>query len=887
MECVGLGEPLDRGAGNAGAAPDLLDAGKGQGAPRYRDLRAVDIGKPADLPEPKPHRQVTPLSALERAIPMAVVDRHRAHLDAMLARVGDDLGRRIEAHRLGIEQSRAEYVGVVMLHPAAGISDLGERGGVAFGEAVAAEPLDLLECALGEVPGIAARDHPADQFVVEMADAPGQLERRHRAAQLVGFGRREPGTDDRDLHRLLLEQRHAQGLLEYRTQFGLGIFRLFLALAPTQIGMDHIALDGPWPHDRDLDHEVVEFRRLHPRQHRHLRTAFDLEDAERVGLLDHPVDVGIVVLEIGHPDRDALVLFQQIEGAVHAAEHAEAQHVDLHELQRIDVVLVPFDNLAIDHARRLDRYEIVEPRLGQHEPAWMLGEMARRPDQLAGEAQGQLEPMVLRVEVEARDLLVGDALHRPAPDQPGQHLGEIARQPQRLADFGDRATGPIAGDDRRERRTLATVGLIDPLDDLLAPLMLEIDIDIGRLLAFAAHEPLEQEFVLDRVDRGDAKQITDAAVRGRSAALAQNAPAPAFGDDRVHGQEVGCIAELVDETELVPDLIGIGLGDTDGEFRGGRLRGQRGERLLCGSPGHDLLVGILILDLAQIEPAHRRNVGTGLDRVGESGEPALHLGRRLEGPVHEPLAPVAQRVDRGLLADRGDHVLQRSAFGRMIENIPGGDRAQAILRCHGRQLVQPDRVVGPAAKGQGAKAARAEDVGDVGHLAAGNRVRPIGQQDRDQTVGMVRDVGPAEDTAAFAAAGLADREQTSQPAPRGPIGRVEQQGMAFRGLGPRSRDHAHAGRLLTVPSAHDTGNRTPIGETERPMPEQLGGGEQLLGAAGASQEREMARHLQFDIARHQPNIPCMYQLRSPVPASTPSPRRNSQKRSPPSTSTRK
>src|SRR3546814_8771799 len=69
---------------------------------------------------------------------------------------------------------------------------------------------------------------------------------------------------------------------------------------------------------------------------------------------------------------DPLHLLQEVEGAVHAAEHAEPKHVDLHELERVDVVLVPLDDLPVVHARRLDRHEIVEPLLRQHKATRML-----------------------------------------------------------------------------------------------------------------------------------------------------------------------------------------------------------------------------------------------------------------------------------------------------------------------------------------------------------------------------------------------------------------------------------------------------------------------------------------------------------------------------------
>ncbi len=63
------------------------------------------------------------------------------------------------------------------------------------------------------------------------------------------------------------------------------------------------------------------------------------------------------------------MLGKQIEGAAHAAEHADAEYVDLHDLQFLEIVLLPFDHPAVDHRRRLDRHEIVEPVAGEDEAA--------------------------------------------------------------------------------------------------------------------------------------------------------------------------------------------------------------------------------------------------------------------------------------------------------------------------------------------------------------------------------------------------------------------------------------------------------------------------------------------------------------------------------------
>ena len=51
-------------------------------------------------------------------------------------------------------------------------------------------------------------------------------------------------------------------------------------------------------------------------------------------------------------------------------------------------------------------------------------------------------------------------------------------------------------DGRADRRAIAPVALVDVLDHLLAPLVLEIDVDIGRLAAVLGNEAGEQQLGL-------------------------------------------------------------------------------------------------------------------------------------------------------------------------------------------------------------------------------------------------------------------------------------------------------------------------------------------------------------------------------------------------------
>jgi hypothetical protein len=106
------------------------------------------------------------------------------------------------------------------------------------------------------------------------------LEGGERPAQAVGLLGGEARADDGDLHRLFLEERHAQRLGQHLPQFVGGEAHLLLPVPAPYEGMHHVALDRAGADDRDLDHEVVETARAHPGQEVHLRAAFHLEDAE-------------------------------------------------------------------------------------------------------------------------------------------------------------------------------------------------------------------------------------------------------------------------------------------------------------------------------------------------------------------------------------------------------------------------------------------------------------------------------------------------------------------------------------------------------------------------------------------------------------------------------
>src|SRR6185436_16338161 len=76
------------------------------------DAPPLLLGEPAHHPQPQAQRAV-----LEGAIPVARLYVRRPYLDAVAARVLHQLRRRVEAHRLAVEQPRAERRRVVALEP--------------------------------------------------------------------------------------------------------------------------------------------------------------------------------------------------------------------------------------------------------------------------------------------------------------------------------------------------------------------------------------------------------------------------------------------------------------------------------------------------------------------------------------------------------------------------------------------------------------------------------------------------------------------------------------------------------------------------------------------------------------------------------------------------
>ncbi len=154
-----------------------------------------------------------------------------------------------------------------------------------------------------------------------------------------------------------------------------------------------LPLNRPRPDERNLHGEVVEVLRPGAQQALHLRTALDLEIADRVRTLDVVVDRLVVQGDPGKVERfatpEAPTRRRRIEvvralpvrpfskrylldTVFDGRQHPQPEQVDLQEARVGARVLVPLTHLPARHRRRLHWDELDEGPRRDHHPARVL-----------------------------------------------------------------------------------------------------------------------------------------------------------------------------------------------------------------------------------------------------------------------------------------------------------------------------------------------------------------------------------------------------------------------------------------------------------------------------------------------------------------------------------
>ncbi len=311
------------------------------------------------------------MSGFQSALPPAVANVHRPHLDAVPLCVLHNGRWRIEAHWPGVEQGAGKNVRVVLLDPRSRPGNERKTRRVALGKAVFTETADLIENALGKLRGDPFGGHAGDQPLPVFFNTPTLAPRRHIPTQLVRLAGAVVRGDHGELHDLLLKEGHTERFFQNRPETLVRIDHRLLSGAPGEVGMHHTSGNRTGPHNAHLNDQIVEAPRLQAGQHGHLRPALDLKNADGVGLRYHPENRRVMGGDGGHADLLAVMPPNKSKGKIEVGKSTQTKKINLEEVHVFNVVLVPLDNRSVRHACVLHGHEMGDRPAAEEEAAGM------------------------------------------------------------------------------------------------------------------------------------------------------------------------------------------------------------------------------------------------------------------------------------------------------------------------------------------------------------------------------------------------------------------------------------------------------------------------------------------------------------------------------------
>ena len=324
--------------------------------------------------------------------------------------------------------------------------------------------------------------------------------------------------------------------------------------------------------------------------------------------------------------------------------------------------------------------------------------------------------------------------------------------------------------------------------------------------------------------------------------------------------------------QLVVDLaaeIGIDAGP-----------GQIFEVLLRGLARRHRLVRILVFELVERERNAPGKAHGFRDRLGQFAKQPRHFAGRLQVTLGIGFQPAADRVDRRLLADAGQHVLQPAAGGMVVQHLVGREQRHLGGERQTMQPRQPAPVV--AAIDQAGGEPDAIGPACLQPLQKFLRERCVKamrqRQHQELAFGKIQQiVEPQMAVALFdpsdAVAAFAPGQQLAQPAIGGAVARIDQDVWRAVDEDDPCADQKFGfvrdvGMIQLLPGADHAGQRVVVGDADDGDAECTG--LMHIGARirTAAQEREIADDADLGIAGRgaghvygtvHANSPCMNQ----------------------------
>ncbi len=732
------------------------------------------------------------------------------------------------------------------LQPRRLIADQRVSGGVRFVEAVIGELLHQVEHAAGDV----AADAPRFGACLEDAALGGHfigLFLAHGAAQQVGAAQGVAGHALRHLHDLLLVHEDAVGGRQHRLHLGVQIFNRRVAALPRAVFGNQVhgagSVQGHQRHDV-FEAVGLEVTRglLHARR-------FHLEHRRSLAAGVKGVGLGVVNGNV----EDIEGRSAAGDGLHRLLDHREgfqAQKIELDQPDGFQVLHVELGAQPATAGFAVER-AIGGQRLGRnHHAAGVHADAAGHALQRQRQVEHHADLFILRVGLlELRHLVhgVGQGGAGGAGDQFGQPVAKAIAVAEHAADVPHHAArghGGV-GDDLPDPVAPVTLGHV--LDDAVAVVHAEVDVEVGHRHAFGIEEALEQQIERQRIKVGDADGIGHQRAGARATAGPHRAavflgPLNEVGDH----QKVSGEAHLFDDAQLVVQalavLVGAALRQSVGEPLGQTLLGAGTQVGVRRAAVRHRKFGQVIGAERQGQGAAPRDVHAVFQRLGHIGEALGHFFRRLE--------VLLRRVGARSLGI-GQHPPFGNADARLVRlEVVAGEKAHVVggHHRHAAQLRQGDGLLHPVFIPRPVAAAdvQIQPVTEQGlefveggqrraDLIGGGRAEEctVAAGERDQALMMRLQSCPRHaGTSAGLAVDVGGREHRRQVAKTGVV--LHQHGEARRRIGRQFRgdpqitaDHrldAHRlGALVKLDRGVDVGR---VGDRNRHKPQRRRAGQQ-------------------------------------------------------------
>ena len=452
---------------------------------------------------------------------------------------------------------------------------------------------------------------------------------------------------------------------------------------------------GPGTVERHQRDDVLDAVGPHADQRLAHAGTFHLEHADHFAARQHGVGVGVVERDRRQVDLDAAAA-DQLHRRLQHGQRLQAEEVELHQPGLLDIFHVELGDRHVRARIAVHRHQFRQRPVADDDAGGVRRSVAVEPFQLLRHVEQRLDDrLFLGLLGKAR--LVGDGVRQL--DRIGRvlrhHLGQLVdlavRHLQHAADVAQHGARlqRTEGDDLPD--LVAAVFLLDVADDLFAPVLAEVDVEVGHRHAVGIEEALEQQREAQRVDVGDGGGIGDQRSGARTAARPdRNAlrlrPFDEVGDD----QEVAGEFHLLDDGELEIEPLAIlldriaGSGSMRRQPRVEPFMGLAAQFVGLGLQRH-LIVGDIAAGKARqdrvavlgIVGAAQRDLDGVVDRFRQIGEQPCHIGLAAQEIVRCQPAAVVGGDDRAF--GNGDQrVMRVIVVAGGEERLIGGDQRQIM-----------------------------------------------------------------------------------------------------------------------------------------------------------------------------------------------------------------